>query len=177
MSIDGHPELCSKTIKPLIHKGEDLMKLFAGSDVQHFARSLADKLIEKKDLEFKMLSPRKLSKKVDFRTALDDDVQENFRGNFCHYNACKFFDGCSKIIFSSISSSKSLKIFDRLGSCPILFMLRNFILCYWFSAVIEQKYPLTPLVAYEAARSSVNQMLRDSVRGKNDKNVSQGSTD
>ena len=56
-------------------------------------------------------------------------------------------------------------------------MLRNFILCYWFSAVIEQKYPLTPLVAYEAARSSVNQMLRDSVRGKNDKNVSQGSTD
>ena len=78
-SIDDFPHL-KKHIESVLHQGNDVMQLYASSDVAVFSRTLGESLIDEKLFADRMLSPREISKKLKLRSSLDADTVKKFKG-------------------------------------------------------------------------------------------------
>ena len=81
-SVDEHPSRARGT-EVVLHEDEDLMSIYAGTDVGKLARALFDKLFEEGDRGNFILAPRR--KEADGRTEAPENLLEKFHSKiFCN---------------------------------------------------------------------------------------------
>ena len=81
-SVDEHP-LRARGTEVVLHENEDLMSIYAGTDVGKLARALFDKLFAESDRGIFILAPRR--EEAEGRTEAPENLLEKFHSkNFCN---------------------------------------------------------------------------------------------